>query len=49
MADTKKLLEPGDIVRLWIHECNRVFQDRLINAEDRNWFTQYVSSQVRSC
>lgn len=28
------------IVRLWIHELCRVFHDRLINTEDRNWFTQ---------
>ena len=26
--------------KLWIHECMRVFADRLINSEDTNWFTQ---------
>ena len=27
------------IIRLWIHETSRVFHDRLINDEDRLWFT----------
>jgi len=26
------------MMRLWLHECMRVFYDRLINAEDQNWF-----------
>lgn len=27
-----------DVLRLWYHESCRVYQDRLINDEDRNWF-----------
>jgi len=26
--------------KLWIHESCRVFHDRLINEEDKNWFTK---------
>ena len=26
------------LCRLWIHELSRVFHDRLINDEDRDWF-----------
>jgi dynein heavy chain len=28
--------------RLWMHECCRVFHDRLINAEDKKWFTRML-------
>jgi dynein heavy chain len=33
-------------IRLWAHECARVFQDRLVSDEDRLWFTNAISSQV---
>ena len=29
-------------VRLWAHECSRVFYDRLINREDQQWFENLV-------
>jgi dynein heavy chain len=29
--------------RLWAHEVSRVFQDRLINAEDKQWFSQLLT------
>ena len=29
-------------VRLWAHECSRVFYDRLINREDQQWFESLV-------
>nr|XP_018667303.2 dynein heavy chain domain-containing protein 1-like [Ciona intestinalis] len=28
------------IVRLWLHECSRVFYDRLIDDHDRHWMTR---------
>jgi dynein heavy chain len=34
------------LVRLWCHECLRVFHDRLVNDEDRRWFLSYLSQKV---
>ena len=33
--------------RLWIHEIQRVFRDRLINNEDREWFNKAVIDKVK--
>lgn len=30
------------ITKLWIHEVSRVFFDRLINDEDRQWFRELI-------
>ena len=46
-ADVKELTAVSDIVRLWIHECNRVFADRFINDDDRGWFNKLIVGQVK--
>ena len=33
---------PEVMAKLWMHECSRVFHDRLINDEDRDWFTHLI-------
>ena len=33
--------------RLWIHEIQRVFHDRLINEEDRKWFRMSVAEKIK--
>lgn len=33
---------PEVFAKLWMHECLRVFHDRLINEEDKKWFTKMV-------
>jgi len=43
-ADAKTTVAKEDLYRLWIHECYRVFQDRLVNEEDREWFTNLIKS-----
>lgn len=34
-------------VRLWTHECVRVFSDRLVSSEDRNSFLGYIRGTVQ--
>ena len=42
MVKPQSCIQGEDIVRLWIHENSRVFQDRLINNEDKTWFGNLV-------
>ncbi|CAM6076097.1 unnamed protein product [Sphagnum tenellum] len=41
VLDSKKTM-----VKLWSHECLRVFHDRLVNDEDRLWFFKYLKAKV---
>lgn len=31
----RRMQDPDKLVRLWIHECYRVFHDRLIDEQDK--------------
>lgn len=35
-----------DLVRVWVHENRRVFADRLINEQDREWFDTLVYGKL---
>jgi dynein heavy chain len=35
------------VVRMWVHECMRVFHDRLIFDEDREAFMNFLKSALR--
>lgn len=35
-------------LRLWYHESCRVFQDRLINNEDREWFNNLLKERMKT-
>ncbi|GBP84495.1 Dynein heavy chain 1, axonemal [Eumeta japonica] len=48
MLDPKSLKCEDDAIRLWYHEHLRVYQDRLVNDDDRKWFTDLMDSIVRS-
>mgnify|MGYP005984394375 CR=1 FL=1 len=36
------------LVRLWYHECCRVFQDRLVNDDDRHWFADLLKEKIKT-
>ncbi|CAF1941259.1 unnamed protein product [Rotaria magnacalcarata] len=46
MVESKKVDTVEHLLRLWYHENCRVFQDRLINDEDRNWFRSLLGEHV---
>jgi dynein heavy chain, axonemal len=35
-----------DMARLWVHEVSRVFEDRLINQEDKDWFRTSLVAEL---
>lgn len=38
----KELKNPDDFTKLWIHECCRILQDRLIDQNDKKWFEKSI-------
>lgn len=39
--------EKEQFVRLWGHECLRIFHDRLVDDSDRTWFNHMLVEKVR--
>ena len=37
-----------DLLRLWYHESQRVFADRLVNEDDRTWFSALLRDKMKS-
>ena len=37
---------PDQVARLWVHECQRVFQDRLVDEHDRGWFQKTIEDML---
>lgn len=38
---------PMGLIRMWAHECHRVWQDRLINEVDRNSYMGFMKTALR--
>uniref|UniRef100_A0A8B9RJH5 Dynein, axonemal, heavy chain 1 n=1 Tax=Astyanax mexicanus TaxID=7994 RepID=A0A8B9RJH5_ASTMX len=41
------LMAEAGKIELWYHESCRVFQDRLVSAEDRDWFDQLLQQHIK--
>jgi dynein heavy chain, axonemal len=48
MVDIKSVENGEDLAKLWFHESCRVFQDRLINDEDRKWFSDLLKERMKA-
>lgn len=48
MFDSEKLQNLEQLLRLWYHESCRVFQDRLVNDEDRDWFRSLLTEKIET-
>ena len=46
MVKSRHLHSKDELIRLWCHEGQRVFRDRLINEDDRVWFNEATLEQV---
>jgi len=42
-------MSPEELVRLWAHEAMRLFQDRLVADEDKQWLEKLVDEIARDC
>ncbi|KAK2581766.1 hypothetical protein KPH14_002245 [Odynerus spinipes] len=47
MADPIKINSYEALFLLWYHENTRVFSDRLVNDDDRNWFSNLLENTVK--
>jgi len=45
-CSAKNMDSKENFLKLWVHENRRVFQDRLINDQDRSWFDQLLSHKL---
>ncbi|KAH8073158.1 dynein light chain binding protein [Aureococcus anophagefferens] len=46
MGNAKMIDQADGVVRLWVHELKRVFEDRLTTTQDHEWFMGHVESTV---
>jgi len=48
IASPRRIATVPQFMRLWVHEARRVFQDRLINEQDRTWFDVLLGQTLHS-
>ena len=49
MTKPISIQNPETMAKLWINESQRVFYDRLINNEDKLWFTKLIIELLNRC
>ncbi|XP_053577059.1 dynein axonemal heavy chain 1 [Bombina bombina] len=47
MAEPAKMEDKYQLLKLWYHESCRIFQDRLVNEEDRGWFDKLMKDRMQ--
>eukprot|EP01084_Bolivina_argentea_P175293 303595_1 len=48
LPDTEVVKDSKKLIDLWIHECERVFCDKLVSLEDQNWYKQTMKELIVS-
>eukprot|EP00820_Chromera_velia_P013184 Cvel_23772.t1-p1 / transcript=Cvel_23772.t1 / gene=Cvel_23772 / organism=Chromera_velia_CCMP2878 / gene_product=Dynein heavy chain 7, axonemal, putative / transcript_product=Dynein heavy chain 7, axonemal, putative / location=Cvel_scaffold2493:30-23749(-) / protein_length=3778 / sequence_SO=supercontig / SO=protein_coding / is_pseudo=false len=48
MCTPDSLQSQDDMVKCWVHECSRVFADRLVSLEDKGWLQQQLRGLMDS-
>lgn len=48
LSSPQNFTDSSKMVRLWFHEVYRVFYDRLVDDEDREWFYNFSSTQINA-
>ena len=48
LADRKMVSQPLHLLRLWVHECMRVFGDRLIERGEVTWLQDFVVDRCQA-
>ena len=46
MHNPNDMEDVNTLIKLWYHEACRVFSDRLINMQDRDWFEEQLTKQI---
>ena len=46
MTKNVSINKPETCIKLWVNEISRVFQDRLTDDDDREWFSNEVMEQL---
>lgn len=48
LVEPEYVAAKDDFIKLWAHECLRVFHDRLVDEDDRTWFKSLISKTAKS-
>ncbi|KAL7993493.1 putative dynein heavy chain region D6 P-loop domain, dynein heavy chain, domain-2 [Plasmopara halstedii] len=46
-GDNRRILNADSLIRLWVHECKRVYEDRMVSSQDHDWFRNLMGSTVK--